>query len=263
MASLPAEAGRSAVCGRNVWFVLPHSGLCPIRAIPSLPCGSIHLCLVIETATFYREPIMFASRSNRSSRTTTSSTPNASFEKLEGRALFSAMFMDANGGLHLDNDNTNDFTAAYYDNAGTPAITADDKVHVRMFSGGAWTSGTFMGVNHIIFRGLEGDDRMENNTPYRSMQYGGGGNDTLLGGSTTDYLYGEKGNDKLFGRDGNDRLDGGFDVDDLRGGNGNDYLDTGADFSFGEIAFGEAGVDTFKNRPGDVRDFVFGETIIP
>ena len=185
------------------------------------------------------------------------------FEQLEGRRLFSAMFVDANGGLHLDNDNTNDFTAAYYDNAGTPAVTADDKVHVRMFSGGVWTSGTFMGVNHIIFRGLEGNDQMQNNTPYRSFQYGGGGDDTLVGGTSTDYLYGEKGNDKLFGKDGNDYLDGGFDVDDLRGGNGNDYLDTGADFSFGEIAFGEAGVDTFKSRPGDATDWVFGETIIP
>ena len=190
------------------------------------------------------------------------SSSTTRFETLEGRTLFSAMFVDANGGLHLDNDNTNDFTAAYYDTAGTPA-TADDKVHVRMFSGGVWTSGTFMGVNHIIFRGLEGNDRMENNTPLRSFQYGGGGDDVMLGGSSTDYLFGEKGNDQLFGRDGNDKLDGGFDVDVLRGGNGSDYLDTGADFAVGEIAFGEGGVDTFKARPGDATDFVFGETIIP
>jgi Ca2+-binding RTX toxin-like protein len=194
------------------------------------------------------------------SRNVTSSP--ARFEALEGRRLFSAMFVDANGGLHLDNDATNDFTAAYYDTAGTP-WTFDDKVHVRMFSGGVWTSGSFMGVNHIIFRGGDGDDQMQNNTPLRSFQYGGNGNDTQVGGTGTDYLYGEKGNDKLFGKDGNDYLDGGFDVDDLRGGNGNDYLDTGADFSFGETAFGEAGVDTFKSRPGDATDFVFGETIIP
>ena len=186
----------------------------------------------------------------------------ARFENLEGRTLFAAMFMDPNGGLNLINDPTNDFTAAYYDTAGTP-ITADDKVHVRMFSGGAWFSGSFMGVNHIIFRGLAGDDRMENNTPLKSIQYGGDGNDTLIGGTNTDYQYGENGNDKLFGRDGNDRLDGGNGVDDLRGGNGSDYLDTGADFFFGEIAFGEGGVDTFKSRPGDFTDFVFGETIIP
>ena len=191
------------------------------------------------------------------------STSTTRFESLEGRTLFSAMFLDANGGLNLVNDNTNDFTAAYHDNAGTPFIAADDKVHVRMFSAGVWTSGTFMGVTHLKFYGLEGNDQMQNNTPLRSFQYGGGGDDVLVGGSSTDYLYGEKGNDKLFGRDGNDRLDGGFDVDDLRGGNGNDYLDTGADFSFGEIAAGEGGVDTFKFRPGDATDWVFGETIIP
>ena len=186
----------------------------------------------------------------------------ARFENLEGRTLFAAMFMDPNGGLHLDMDATNDFTAAYYDTAGTPWVT-DDKVHVRMFSGGAWFSGTFTGVNHIIFRGGDGDDRMENNTPLRSFQYGGNGFDQLYGGTGTDYLYGENGNDQLFGRDGNDKLDGGNGVDVLRGGNGSDYLDTGADFAVGEIAFGEGGVDTFKSRPGDATDFVFGETIIP
>ena len=187
---------------------------------------------------------------------------SAGFEKLEGRTLFAAMFVDANGGLNLVNDLTNDNTTAIYDTAGTPA-TADDKVHVRMFSGGLWHTGTFMGVNHVIFRGLNGDDTCRNDTPLRSFQYGGKGNDTLIGGSSNDYLYGESENDKLYGRDGNDRLDGGIGIDQLRGGFGNDYLDTGADADVGEIAFGEGNVDTFKNRPGDVRDWVFGETIIP
>lgn len=204
---------------------------------------------------------------NRSNFVVKSETParaaSAAFERLEGRTLFAAMFVDANGGLHLDNDLTNDNTTAIYDNAGTPAVTADDKVHVRMFSGGLWHTGTFMGVNHIIFRGLNGDDTFRNDTPYRSFQYGGKGNDTCIGGSSSDYLYGESENDKLYGRDGNDRLDGGTGVDHLRGGFGNDYLDTGADFDVGETAFGEGNVDTFKNRPGDVRDWVFGETIIP
>lgn len=198
---------------------------------------------------------------------TTESKPTkpqaAGMEPLENRQLFSAMFMDPNGGLHLDNDATNDYTAAYYDDAGTPAFTGDDKVHVRMFSGGAWSSGTFMGVNYIVFQGFNGDDKMENNTPLVSIMYGGKGNDTLVGGSNTDYLFGESENDTLLGRDGNDRLDGGIGVDNLRGGNGNDYLDTGADFDFGEVAFGEGGVDTFKARPGDATDFVFGETMIP
>ena len=194
------------------------------------------------------------------SRNTKSSV--AGFENLEGRTLFAAMFVDANGVLNLVNDATNDFTAAYYDTAGTPS-TLDDKVHVRMFSGGVWHSGTFMGVNHLIFRGLDGNDRMENNTPLRSYQLGGNGDDVLVGGYGYDYLAGEDGNDKLFGREGNDQLLGGAGVDDLRGGAGNDYLDTGNDLSFGEIALGESGVDTFKWRPGDFTDFVFGETIIP
>ena len=188
---------------------------------------------------------MFASRSNSAVKSQVASKPaTAGFEKLEGRTLFAAMFVDANGGLNLVNDMTNDNTTAIYDTAGTP-VTADDKVHVRMFSGGMWHTGTFMGVRHVIFRGLNGDDVCRNDTPLRSFQYGG------------------KGNDKLFGRDGNDRLDGGVGVDQLRGGFGNDYLDTGADFDVGELALGEGNVDTFKNRPGDIRDFVFGETIIP
>ena len=206
---------------------------------------------------------MFGTQSSQSSKRSIRGAPSSTFEPLEGRALFSAMFVDASGGLNLVNDNTNDFTAAYYDDAGTPGLPADDKVHVRMFSGGVWTSGTFMGVNHLNFRGLEGDDQMQNNTPYHSLQYGGGGNDTLIGGSNSDSLFGEKGNDKLFGKDGDDKLDGGFDVDELHGGNGNDYLDTGADFSVGELALGETGSDMFKSRPGDATDWVFGESMIP
>ena len=181
-------------------------------------------------------------------------TSNAArFEALEGRTLFAAMFVDPNGGLHLDNDPTNDRTVAIYDTAGTP-WTGDDKVHVRMFSGGAWFSGTFMGVNHIIFRGGNGNDTMENNTPLRSYQYGGKGDDVLIGGSGTDYLFGEFENDKLFGNDG---------VDHLLGGQGDDYIDTGADFFGGERAYGGDGADTIKIRAGDVYDFIGPDVYVP
>ena len=177
----------------------------------------------------------------------------ARFEALEGRTLFSAMWMDPNGGLHLDMDATDDRATAIYDTAGTPT-TLDDKVHVRMFSGGAWSSGSFLGVNHIIFRGNNGNDTLENNTPLRSFQYGGKGNDVLIGGSNTDYLYGETEDDKLFGNDGQDHLLGGL---------GSDYIDTGADFFGSERAYGGDGDDTIKIHAGDVYDLIGADVYVP
>jgi len=172
------------------------------------------------------------------------------------------MFVDANGGLNLIGTDNANVISASYDTRGTPS-TLDDLVHVRASDAGVFTSASFGGVNHLVMHGLGGDDRLENGTPLKSFQYGGKGNDVMIGGSNTDYLYGEFENDKLFGKDGNDYLDGGDGMDELHGGNGSDYIDTGNDAVFGEIAFGEGDVDTFKNRPGDFRDWVPGETIIP
>jgi serralysin len=69
--------------------------------------------------------------------------------------------------------------------------------------------------------------------------YGGGGNDTLTGGSVTDWLWGQSGNDTLVGNDGNDILIGDVGADYLSGGAGNDriYADSTDTFIDGGSGF--------------------------
>ncbi|WP_422931535.1 beta strand repeat-containing protein [Singulisphaera sp. PoT] len=72
--------------------------------------------------------------------------------------------------------------------------------------------------------------------------FGGGGDDTLVGGSGNDLLFGQAGNDTLLGKGGNDLLFGGDGDDTLTGGTGSDQV------------FGEAGDDVMTWNPGDETD---------
>ena len=105
----------------------------------------------------------------------------------------------------------------------------------------------------IHLRGGAGNDRLENATAYASRQWGGAGNDTLIGGSAVDELFGELGNDTLYGMGGPDWLEGGDGDDLLYGGAGNDYLDGG---NGRDQLFGQAGNDKLWGRLGD--DYLYG-----
>jgi Ca2+-binding RTX toxin-like protein len=72
--------------------------------------------------------------------------------------------------------------------------------------------------------------------------FGGGGNDTLTGGSGADKLFGQSGNDTLLGKGGADFLFGGADNDVLTGGDTDDQV------------FGESGNDRMIWNPGDDTD---------
>ena len=74
------------------------------------------------------------------------------------------------------------------------------------------------------------------------LNYGGEGNDVLMGMGGDDHLSGGAGNDVLFGGAGNDTLLGGHGNDVLLGGSGNDTLTGGAG---NDILIGGSGVDTF------------------
>lgn len=91
---------------------------------------------------------------------------------------------------------------------------------------------------------------------------GGGGNDTLIGGTSDDSLDGGDGNDRitgngghdqLFGSTGKDSIDGGLGNDLLTGGGGNDSLDGGLGDDF---LTGQAGNDLIVG--GDGQDFLIG-----
>jgi Ca2+-binding RTX toxin-like protein len=72
--------------------------------------------------------------------------------------------------------------------------------------------------------------------------FGGPGNDTLTGGSSSDQLFGQAGNDTLLGRGGFDALFGSSENDTLTGGDADDQ------------AFGESGDDRMLWNPGDDTD---------
>ena len=88
----------------------------------------------------------------------------------------------------------------------------------------------------------------EDESGVMSFLDGAAGNDTLNGGSLTDYLIGSAGNDVLNGNDGADGLFGGDDNDRLMGGAGDDYLNGG---SGDDRLDGGAGIDQMVGGVGD------------
>ncbi|MEM6364020.1 MAG: peroxidase, partial [Planctomycetota bacterium] len=111
-------------------------------------------------------------------------------------------------------------------------------------------------VNHVVFKGREGDDYFENFTSVDSTANGNQGDDTLIGGDGRDQLFGDRGEDDLFGGKGKDVLSGGPGNDELFGGDGADRLlgGNGNDDLLGQGGrdglFGGPGVDVLLGGPG-------------
>ena len=95
---------------------------------------------------------------------------------------------------------------------------------------GQWPTlwaGTFSGaISRVVIFGGDGDDALavDNDLKVDAWQYGGNGNDTLIGGGGNDVLKGGVGNDFLTARGGRDILVGGAGADTLVGDNGDDLL---------------------------------------
>jgi Ca2+-binding RTX toxin-like protein len=176
------------------------------------------------------------------------------FESLEGRRLFSGGITQLGGLITVFGDSSNDVCKVTTDGPTvTVSLTHGAHAHTKKVSSSS--------VNQIVFFGYDGNDKFVNDTGFRSVVYGGKGNDSLTGGSNKDHLVGGDGTDILIGRGGNDTLKGEGGSDFLFGGSGSDYLDGGAD-SVKDYVFGQSGTDTFKERPGDTWDRVAGEPIV-
>ena len=78
------------------------------------------------------------------------------------------------------------------------------------------------GGSDTIFGGSS-NDHLYGNAP-SAVAGAADGNDRILGGAGHDYIQGNAGDDDLFGGTGNDRIHGGAGEDDLYGEDGNDYL---------------------------------------
>src|SRR5215204_7218213 len=81
-------------------------------------------------------------------------------------------------------------------------------------------------------------------------EFGGPGNDTLIGTNAADRLYGRAGNDVILGLGGNDpRLVGGLGDDSVIGGRGDDRV-LGPGISSGGFPTHEKGSDTLSGDVG-------------
>ena len=98
------------------------------------------------------------------------------------------------------------------------------------------------GGGRDTLRGGSGDDYIEGNAN-RDNLYGDAGDDILIGGADRDNLYGGTGNDILIGGDDPDNLYGGDGNDILSGGDGDDDIEGGAGDDFIEGGTGEDDID--------------------
>lgn len=198
---------------------------------------------------------------------------NLTLEGLDNRLLPSVSAVFLNGeDLVIQSDNL--ATQAEVRQVGAN-LEVRDLLNNRIFSQPAAM------VQRVVFHGGNGADRFTQLANFPVWANGGGGNDTLTGGSRSDRLMGGPGLDTLVGNGGNDMLLGGADADTLRGGSGRDTLNggNGADNLYGgadddtlialdeqvtDNLWGESGRDIFwrdKNSPNTdrIRDWVANE----
>jgi Ca2+-binding RTX toxin-like protein len=133
---------------------------------------------------------------------------------------------------------------------GGPLTRADDEgitfvaganvtFDVRDLVSGAARGETF----EVVSLGTAGNDTMLAVAADRSYYFNaGGGDDTVDGSSTADFLVGNVGDDQLSGKGGADTLLGGGGKDKLFGDAGADRLDGGAGK---DIVWGQGGADVF------------------
>jgi Ca2+-binding RTX toxin-like protein len=166
--------------------------------------------------------------------------------------------------LVIDGSDQNDFiTIESYGNYYTSGPTFT--VKLDRFDGATLVSSTRVTLSMpkgfqidpyrpLVVMGKGGADRLLNQTGMTMAAYGGFGDDTLIGGSATDYLYGESGFDNMSGGAGADYLDGGTENDVLYGNAGADTV-VGGDGD--DRMWGGADNDLLQGMKG--RDAIFGD----
>ena len=145
----------------------------------------------------------------------------------------------SNGVLTVDGDSLDNTITVSRDAAGNLLV-----------NGGAVAviGGTPTVANTSLIRvfGLGGKDTISlnqaNGALPRANLFGGGDNDTLIGGAGGDQLFGQSGDDTLLGGGGFDFLFGGDENDTLTGGDADDQV------------FGQGGTDRMIWNPGDDTD---------
>ncbi len=191
-------------------------------------------------------------------------------EALEGREVPAGVsFNAATGVIDVQGSNGADTVVAFINHGNVNDWHDDQLVVHASFNGGPFQQQAYalygpggdLNVTRIVFNGYAGDDYFANGTGLVSEANGGSGNDTIYGGSSTDFLDGGSGNDTIDGGGHRDLIDGGYGNDTLYGGAGNDsvYGGYGNDTLFGgdgnDWMVGGLGDDTLYGGQGD--DFIF------
>ncbi|MEL7237711.1 MAG: hypothetical protein AAGK78_02525, partial [Planctomycetota bacterium] len=104
-------------------------------------------------------------------------------------------------------------------------------------------------VTRIEIAGGDGDDTFDaSGVDVTVIIDGGAGNDTIIGGSATDFLNGGEGDDSLVGGDSGDLLLGGAGNDNIDAGNGNDVVGGG---DGDDVILGGDGWDLIAGNAGN------------
>lgn len=120
----------------------------------------------------------------------------------------------------------------------------------------------FAGVEHVLFGGTPGNDRIRSSEGDDTF-WADGGDDRVEGGAGNDLINGGDGNDTLLDEFGDDNIKGGAGDDVMSAGSGFDLLIAGADDDF--VVAGADPKETFGGLgddyiyAGDSSDVVFGD----
>lgn len=171
----------------------------------------------------------------------TSNAYAPSFEALEDRRMLAitATFSAAAGVLSVYGDSLDNTIEVSRNAAGALLVNGGAVAIV----GGVPTVANTSLIN--LF-GLSGNDALSLNEANGALPkanlFGGGGQDTLTGGSGSDLAFGQSGNDTILGKGGFDMLFGGSNNDTLTGGDADDQV------------FGQSDTDRMIWNPGDDTD---------
>lgn len=193
-------------------------------------------------------------RSSKTRQLISTAAATCTIESLEQRQLLSAS-LSSNGRLLVMGDPTAANAITVSLDASATSVTVDVNGATQTFQAA--------NVSKLVVMGGAGNDIIkidESQHPFTvpAKIFGGGGNDSIVGGSEDDLIIGGDGNDilsggggknVLIGGDGDDSLTGGAAHNVLYGGAGNDTIAAGGDA--GDVLAGGSGNDSLTGGGGN------------
>jgi len=244
--AIHASAGTVSVQGGNPYF----------RVIYSAPLGE-HNDLTVtgsaDTTNTFHDTAGVTAGSGCTQVDADTATCPADYTEVHLRDLSDIVHLEGTAGAALYGEGGDD--QLYGGSAGVRLDGGPGADIMKTGSGGGyvWYGDRGAPVN-VTLDGIANDGEAgEGDNVIANVVYGGGGDDTFVGNSSSNKFDGRWGNDTMRGRGGNDDLIGGPDADVEYGGTGNDILSvkdglsTGGDDHF----FGQGGDDSITGDVGN------------